>query len=347
MKHFQYWKIIFILTLLVCSFTFGSGQAYATDKVVYSHDYKLTIVYSDKTLEPAIRKYELAFKRSYWQMAQAFSPTTAPKEVFIRFEKNSKYPIAYAVGNTIYINPDWAIKNLHDEGMLVHELFHVVDAYPNGVTAPSWVKEGLADYARSRYSVLDWWKYPAVSSSQKYTNSYGVTARFFAWLNHIKKPGSVIKIHQKIQQNQYSDQLFKEYTGQTLDQLWAEYQKKPGPVEGLNWAIKNNKVRYNGEQGTGKWVTYFNFAYIPGVQNYIGVRNLSKVQGTVSFEIVNKKTGKVVRTYSTTLKANELKRFDPLSKAFKEPTKGNYALRIKISKAIKIDFEFNYGNQFY
>lgn len=347
MKYLSHWKIFLIVTLLFCNFSIASVQADTTiNKVVSSHDYKLTIVYSDKTLEPAIRKYELAFKRFYWQMAQAFSPLTAPKQVFIQFKKHDKYPIAYASGNTIYINPDWAKKNLHDEGMLVHELFHVVDAYPNGA-APGWVREGMADYARSRYSVLDWWKYPAVTSSQSYTKSYGVTARFFAWLNHIKKPGSVMKIHQKIQQNQYSDQLFKEYTGQSLEQLWAEYQKNPGAVEGLNWAIKNNKARYNGEQGAGKWVTYFDFAYVPGSQNYMGVRNLNKVQGTVSFEIRNKQTGKIVRTYSTTLKANEIKRFDPLSKVFQEPTKGTYTLRVKIPKELKIDFEFNYGNQLY
>ncbi|MFD1422401.1 basic secretory protein-like protein [Laceyella tengchongensis] len=347
MKHLRHWKVILASSLLATSLPWGFGQAAAAEKVVTSHEYKLTITYDDKTLEPAIAKYTLAFKRSYWLMAKAYSPQTAPKEVFIRFVKNSKYPIAYTVGNTIYINPEWAKKNQHDEGMLVHELFHVVDAYPNQTTAPSWVKEGLADYARSRYSVLDSWKYPAVASSHKYTNSYGVTARFFAWINHIKKPGTMLKIHQKIQQNQYSEQLFKEYTGKTVDQLWAEYKKNPGSVEALNWVFKNNKARYNGEQGAGKWMTYFDFNYVPGSQNYLRVRNVSKTKGTVTFQVFNKKTGKAVRTYSVALKANEVKRYDPLSKALKEPPKGNYTLRVKIPKGMKIDFELNYGNQTY
>ncbi|PRZ15924.1 uncharacterized protein DUF4157 [Laceyella sediminis] len=315
MKHLQHWKVILASSLLATSLPWGFGQAAAAEKVVTSHDYKLTITYDDKTLEPAIAKYTLAFKRSYWLMAKAYSPQIAPNEVFIRFVKNSKYPIAYTVGNTIYINPDWAKKNQHDEGMLVHELFHVVDAYPNQTTAPSWVKEGLADYARSRY--------------------------------HIKKPGTMLKIHQKIQQNQYSEQLFKEYTGKTVDQLWAEYKKNPGSVEALNWVFKNNKARYNGEQGAGKWVTYFDFNYVPGSQNYLRVRNMSKTQGTVTFQVFNKKTGKAVRTYSVVLKANEVKRYDPLSKALKEPPKGNYTLRVKIPKGMKIDFELNYGNQTY
>ncbi|WP_132219976.1 hypothetical protein [Laceyella sacchari] len=60
-----------------------------------------------------------------------------------------------------------------------------------------------------------------------------------------------------------------------------------------------------------------------------------------------KKTDKAVRSYSVALKANEVKRHNLLSKALKEPPKGNYTLRIKIPKGMKIDFELNYGNQTY
>jgi hypothetical protein len=343
-------KIAFALALTVaCIPAIGvpSEKAIAATKVVTSGDYKLTTEYSDSALSSVVSKYEKTFKSTYAQMAKQYSPSKAPKEVVVKFVKNEKYPVAYTVGNVIYVNPDYAKKHLYDQGMLVHEMFHVVDAYPNGVTAPSWFREGMADYARSRYSNIESWRLPAVKSTQKYTDSYGVTARFFHWLNHIKAPGSVLKIHQRVQNNYYSDDLFKEYTGKTLAQLWSEYQNNSGKVEGLNWAFSSNKSRYNGETGSGKWVKYFDFTYVPGTLNYIHLRSNNSKQGKVSFKIVDSSTGKTVRTYTTpTMKTNSLIYYDPLSK-YGQPKKGKYKLYVQVPKGMNIDFEFNYGNKYY
>jgi hypothetical protein len=351
MKRLINKKIAFALALTVaCIPAIGvpSKKAIAATKVVTSGDYKLTTEYSDSALSSVVSKYEKTFKSTYAQMAQQYSPGKAPKEVVVKFVKNEKYPVAYAVGNVIYVNPDYAKKHPNDQGMLVHEMFHVVDAYPNGVKAPSWFREGMADYARSRYSHIESWRLPAVKSTQKYTDSYGVTARFFSWLNHIKAPGSVLKIHQRVQNNYYSDDLFKEYTGKTLPQLWFEYQKNPGAVEGLNWAFPNNKSRYNGEAGSGKSVKYFEFNYVPGSQNYIHTRSNNSTQGKISYKVVNSSTGKTVRTYTTsTLKLNSLSYFDPLSKYSGQPKKGKYKLYVIVPKGMNIDFEFNYGNKYY
>jgi hypothetical protein len=343
------WFVVlaFIMAIMVL-IPVGMHDSYATTKVITSGEYKLTIDYSDTSLKTVVGKYEKTFKQTYAQMAKIYSPGRAPKEVSLKFEKNEKYPVAYAVGNVIYVNPDYAKKHPIDQGMLVHEMFHVVDAYPNGVSAPSWFREGMADYARFRTSNIEYWRLPAVKSSQKYTDSYGVTARFFTWINHIKYPGSLLKIHQRVQNNFYSDDLFKVYTGKTLSELWAEYQKSSNKVESLNWAFPNNKARYNGENGSGKWVKYFDLTYIPGPQNYIHTRSNNAKEGKVSYKLVNASTGKTVRIYTTsTLKQNSLSYFEPLSNYTGQPKKGKYKLYVQIPKGMNIDFEFNYGNKYY
>ncbi|MCH5584365.1 basic secretory family protein [Shimazuella sp. AN120528] len=339
--------ISFFFTFVIFA-SFDIPSVYATTKVVKNGDYKMTIAYDDDQLKDVVSRYETTFKRTYPPMADAYNPKKARKEFFVKFEKNKDYPIAYTLGNTIYIHPDYAKNNPDDQGMLVHEMCHILQAYPNGVKVPSWFVEGFADYARYRYSNLDNWRFPKVDKNQKYTDSYRVTARFFMWINHIKSPGSILKIHQRVQNNYYSDNLFEEYTGKTLDELWQEYQQKPGPVESLDWKIADNKARYNGETGVGTWVKYMEFFYIPGKQNYIHTRSNNATEGNVSYKIVDASTGKEVHAYTTsTLKQDSISSIEPLGKDSGEPAEGKYILYVQIPKGMNIDFEFNHGNKFY
>ena len=44
---------------------------------------------------------------------------------------------------------EWLRKHPDDIGLFTHELVHVVQAYPK--SDPTWLTEGLADYARHSY----------------------------------------------------------------------------------------------------------------------------------------------------------------------------------------------------
>jgi hypothetical protein len=340
------WCLVFFVT--ISTLPMGTNAVYAKTETVQNGDYKLMVQNEDPELKSVVNSYKKTFQRTYAQMAADFSPSNAPKEVYLQFEKNDKYPVAYTKKNYIYVNPDYAKKNPKDMGILTHELFHVVDAYPATVNAPSWYLEGMAELARNRYSIVDTRVYPKVTSSQSYRDSYLVTARFFEWINYIQYPGSMMKIHQHVQKSVYSDELFKEYTGKTLDQLWTEYQKNPGKVESLDWSFSGEKVRYSGETGNGNWVKYFDFTYKSGVQNYINTRGNNKTQGKIHYKIVDKKTGKTITTYTTSeLWEREISQLDPLSSYPNEPAAGTYECYVQIPKGMNIDFEFNYGNTYH
>lgn len=146
------------------------------------------------------------------------------KLVKVRF-KNME-GVAYASGNQITCSVDWFKKRPHDIGATIHELCHVVQSYRRK-GPPSWVTEGVADYVR-------WFNYEPVAKrprvnpdKAKYTDSYQTTAAFFDWIvrtkDNGKTPHFVTKLNAANRQGLYKPELFKEYTGKTLDELWAEF----------------------------------------------------------------------------------------------------------------------------
>ena len=56
---------------------------------------------------------------------------------------------------------------------------------------------------------------------QSYKNSYGVTAKFLVWVEE-KHPGTVDKIHRRMQANKFELEDFVDFTGKDVDTLWRE-----------------------------------------------------------------------------------------------------------------------------
>ncbi len=144
---------------------------------------------------------------------------------------------AFATGNGVYINAKFARDEQAREaiGAGIHEVVHVVQfggkweskRADNG-RPPSWVFEGVADYIR-------WFLYEPQSKGAeitarnvgraKYNDSYRVTANFFDWVikNHEKDLMRKLNV---ATHNGYSDDLWKEWTGKTLEELGAEWKKE-------------------------------------------------------------------------------------------------------------------------
>ncbi len=118
-----------------------------------------------------------------------------------------------------------------DLDVVTHEVMHIVQAYGEDSSMPWWVTEGIADYVRYVYGVDNegaGWRLPEFSEKQNYDNSYRVTARFFAWLEHTGYKGIAKKLDQAGRDKSYSDgAIWKQLTGKTIDELWAEYAKNP------------------------------------------------------------------------------------------------------------------------
>lgn len=146
-----------------------------------------------------------------------------PKEIRLVFKPDIDAP-AYAAGGEITVNATWIKQHPDDFGMMIHEMTHVIQAYPDGGDKPGWLVEGIADYIR-------WWRYEPESprtrvnpDTAKYTDSYRTTAAFLAWVGAKYDRGLVRKLDSALRDSKYTPALFEQSTGKNLDTLWDEYK---------------------------------------------------------------------------------------------------------------------------
>ncbi len=195
-------------------------------------DYQITIDYTDapdlkewveKKLQPALDKwYPLIVKDL---PSEGY---TAPAKFSIFLTKDYK-GVAATMGTRVVCNIEWFRKELDREavGAVVHELVHVVQQYRRvrgGAENPGWLVEGVADYIR-------WFKFepkptgtrPRNPDTAKYTDSYRTTAGFLNFVMEKHDKEIVPKLSAAMRQGKYSADLWKQHTGKTVEELWAEY----------------------------------------------------------------------------------------------------------------------------
>ena len=113
-----------------------------------------------------------------------------------------------------------------DGGMIVHEMVHVVQSYKhyNDTDAPGWLVEGIADYVRwFFYEPLSVHPHPKAADADA-RKSYRVTAAFLFWASNRYDADLVPKLNAALQANTYTEGLFNDLTGKTLDDLNAEWK---------------------------------------------------------------------------------------------------------------------------
>jgi len=149
---------------------------------------------------------------------EGFAP---PQEVRVVFKKDMD-GVAHTTRNQIVIAGNWVKQHPDDTGMVIHELVHVIQAYPRG--GPFWLVEGIADYIR-------FYKYEPQTGlrginpdRQSYRDGYRTSAQFVAWLEKTH-PGIVQKINEAIRKHEYKNVLIREATGKNVEQLWDEFVK--------------------------------------------------------------------------------------------------------------------------
>ena len=189
----------------------------------------LTLVFTndDPKFDPAEReKLAKAFFVVYPEMMKEFNPKASKK---VKFAIETKFRgVAATSGNTIHANPRWFQQNPEDIDVITHEGMHVVQAYKQW--DPAWLREGIADYARAKFGVNNGpanWTMPDYNPKQNYTDAYRVTARFLVWLEKHAKPGIVVALDQSMREGKYSAETWKQLTGKSVDELWADYGKNP------------------------------------------------------------------------------------------------------------------------
>lgn len=158
-----------------------------------------------------------------WLATEDFKP---PKELRLVVKKEISAP-AWATGDEITVSGKWITQHPEDLGMMVHELTHVVQQYPNSRNKPGWLVEGIADYIR-------WWRYePELHATKgrtkpdptkaKYTDSYRTTAVWLAWSSRTYHMGLVPALDRAMRKREDPMDVFKKLTGKDADELWKEY----------------------------------------------------------------------------------------------------------------------------
>jgi len=148
--------------------------------------------------------------------------------VTLVFKKDMK-GVAYTARRRIVISAKWVTDHPDDIGMVIHELMHVVQAYPP--SKAGWLVEGIADYVRYYQFEPDKKSKWRITDKSSYKDGYGVTASFLAWLERMKHPGIVVKLNAALRTSKYEDGLFEEHTGRSLDDLWAEFAAQDGKAD--------------------------------------------------------------------------------------------------------------------
>jgi hypothetical protein len=200
----------------------------ATTQSAASAEYQITIDYSDapelktwveQKLQPALEDW-------YPKIVKALPSDgySAPRRFSVIF-RNDYRGVAATGGTRVVCAVDWFKRNLQGEavGAVVHELVHVVQQY-RGRGNPGWLVEGIADYVR-------WFKYeripvgtrPRNPDRAKYTDSYRTTAGFLNYVVEKHDKDIIAKLNAAMRQGQYKPELWKQYTGKTVDELWDLY----------------------------------------------------------------------------------------------------------------------------
>ena len=190
--------------------------------------YTLIFVNKDPAIVPDLQsRLTQTFFAVYPKLVKTYNKN-AKKEVLFVVDTAYK-AVAEASGGRILFSAGYMKKNNTDVDVVTHEGMHVVQEYGYG-SGPVWLTEGIADYVRYKFgydNIGSKWSLPAFSDKHSYKNSYRITARFFVWLEENVKKGIIKTLDDQLRRKVYTENSWKEITGQTLDELWSSYAKSP------------------------------------------------------------------------------------------------------------------------
>lgn len=161
---------------------------------------------------------------------------TAPETVVMEFRDDMGGTPAYAAGNKLSMSAPWFRTQLKGEakGCVIHELVHIIQNYwraratnPHPAPTPGWVTEGIPDYMR-------WFIYEPQSKGaeitrgnfarSKYTDSYRTTANFLNWIVETHDKEFIRKLNAAAREGKYSEDVWKQSTGRTAEELGADWK---------------------------------------------------------------------------------------------------------------------------
>ena len=216
--------------ILFAALTFCCGAVLnAQDKETFKQDgLTLNFTSMDPAFDPALKKRMVeTFFKVYPLLIKEYNDTAA-REVNFVIDTGYKGVAATARRKIMY-SPVYFKQHPGDIDVVTHELMHVIQSYRRR-SGPGWLTEGIADFVRYKFGIDNpgaGWTLPEYKSTQSYTNSYRITARFLAWIENQGNKGLVKKLDAALRGGTYTDAIWKAETGKTLDDLWKAYSENP------------------------------------------------------------------------------------------------------------------------
>ena len=176
------------------------------------------------TADIAKRSYDLIY--SVYKNVYDYFNDGEYEPVTLYFTVNDYSP-AYSDSSDIYLASQYMLSNPKDVDCITHELIHCAQNYGD-VGNYTWLMEGLTDYGRYLFGLHNedcGWKLPSYNASQKYTDSYTVTAAFLKYVaeNYCEEMPQII--NQMFKKGGYDASIWETNAGYTLEELWERYSK--------------------------------------------------------------------------------------------------------------------------
>lgn len=172
--------------------------------------------WAEKVARVCERQYPMLCEELW---SEGFKPRTV-----LRLKMDPNYKgVAEAGGGNMRGSVTYFKARPEDIGAFVHETAHCVQNYPGGRN-PGWLIEGVADYVR-------FFKYEANKPRKlkperaKYDGSYQTTAAFLAYVTEKHDKDLVKKLNAKMRAGEYGEQLWKDLTGKTVQELGNEWKE--------------------------------------------------------------------------------------------------------------------------
>jgi putative membrane-bound dehydrogenase-like protein len=158
--------------------------------------------------------------------------------------------VARTSGATIEASARYFAKHPDDVGALLHELVHVVQAYPPG--APGWLVEGIADYVRYYYFEPAKGAAFRAQPRQSYKGGYLPAAALLASAQVGKPKAIVAELNRLGHAGKLSEAAFKDIVGQAPDEVWKRVPGNKSTAATAPQPGAKRDISYNAVQGTPK-----------------------------------------------------------------------------------------------
>jgi hypothetical protein len=157
--------------------------------------------------------------------------TKSPRQFDIVFTRRLKSFAAGATqGSKISLNAAWLALHPEDlDQLLAHEMTHVAQKYRFApfyrTRAPAWWEEGIASYVPYKVGFMEGsWCAQCTAEFPHYLSGYSCAGAFLFYVDKLYGSNVVRRLNSSLRRGSYSDALFADATGKSLQELWDGFK---------------------------------------------------------------------------------------------------------------------------